>query len=297
MTPQPAASEQAAYPILSSAELASYRARIGLPPAASAKPEDLHPDLATLAALHRAHALAIPFENLSIYRGDQKVRGERPIRLDLPSLLDKLVHRKRGGYCFEQNSLFLAVLRTLGFAATAFEARVRAGASRVLARTHMVLCVEVADEPWLCDVGFGGDGLIEPVPWGDGEISHGCRTYRLIPEHFGEAARGDEPALRVLQARGLPGVDGWGDLYAIEPRPVLPVDLEMANWYTSTFPESKFVTTLTAQRITPDVRYALRGRTLTIVRGQEGAAPEVEVRELTDEAEVERVLREVMGLP
>jgi N-hydroxyarylamine O-acetyltransferase len=222
-----------------------------------------------------------------------------PIRLDLPSLMDKLVRRKRGGYCFEQNSLFGAALRAVGFEATPFEARVRLGAKSLLPRTHMVLRVEVRGESWLCDVGFGGDGLLEPVPMDGRELAHGYRTYRVVRKELeGEPAPAGSSlalAVLVLQALGMPGTEGWLDLYAVEPRPVYPIDLEVANWYTSTWPESAFVQTRTAQRITPGARFTLRGRTLSIVCGRDGAAPEVEVRELA-EHEVEAVLREVMGV-
>ncbi|HEU4951204.1 MAG TPA: arylamine N-acetyltransferase, partial [Holophagaceae bacterium] len=94
-------------------DLAAYFARIGFQGQAAA-------DLRTLTALHEAHALAVPFENLAIQLGEG-------IRLDLDSLQDKLVRRRRGGYCFEQNGLLLAVLRELGFRVEAFEARVRLG--------------------------------------------------------------------------------------------------------------------------------------------------------------------------
>jgi N-hydroxyarylamine O-acetyltransferase len=223
--------------LLSSPDLAAYFERIGFP-SPPGEPGGFHPGLESLVSLHRAHALAIPFENLAIHR------GELPIRLDLPSLVDKLIHRKRGGYCFEQNSLFLAVLRTLGFRARAYEARVRMGASGVLPRTHMVLQVEVEDGTWLADVGFGGDGLLEPVPLDGREVRHGFRTYRVALERSEEEpVEGGAGQLKTLQCLGLPSCDDWIDLYAIEPRSVQPVDMELANWFTSTHPESIFVKT------------------------------------------------------
>src|SRR5262249_12522387 len=103
---------------------------------------------AVLDAVHLAHATSVPFENLDIFLG-------RPIRIDLESVQAKLVHARRGGYCFEQNTLFAAVLEQLGFPVTCLAARVRLGASRVLPRTHMVLKVEAEGASWLADVGFG----------------------------------------------------------------------------------------------------------------------------------------------
>ncbi|HEX4845653.1 MAG TPA: arylamine N-acetyltransferase, partial [Geothrix sp.] len=112
--------------------------------------------LDTLFALHFAHATRVPFENLDIQMG-------LPIRLDLPSLQDKLVRRRRGGYCFEQNTLFLAALKVIGFDVIACEARVRLGAPDILPRTHMLLLVRMEEAFWLSDVGFGGEGLLWPV--------------------------------------------------------------------------------------------------------------------------------------
>jgi len=202
----------------------------------------------SLAALHGAHLASIPFENLDVLLG-------RPIRLDLAGLQAKLVDRRRGGYCFEQNSLFAAVLRDLGFRVTTLEARVRPpGATRTLPRTHMVLRVDLPDRAVLADVGFGGDGPLGPVNL-DGEISEqGGSAYRVI----------EEGTVKVLQ---IGGRDGWRDLYAFTLGEALPVDFEVANHYTSTWPESPFVTTLTAQLSLPDERRILRGRTLTVRRG------------------------------
>jgi arylamine N-acetyltransferase len=99
-----------------------------------------------LEAVHRAHAVAIPFENLDVRLG-------RPIRLDLASLQAKLVAGRRGGYCFEQNTLFAAALEALGFRVTRLAARVRLGAARLLPRTHMLLGVDVG----------GRDGTSRPA--------------------------------------------------------------------------------------------------------------------------------------
>ncbi|HET8715978.1 MAG TPA: arylamine N-acetyltransferase, partial [Holophagaceae bacterium] len=137
-------------------DLEAYLARIGYA-------GGLSPDLPTLTALHEAHALAVPFENLAIQMGEG-------VRIDLASLQDKLVRRRRGGYCFEQNGLFLAVLRALGFAVDPFEARVRFGTDAVLPRTHMLLRVRLPEGDFLADVGFGGQGVRRPVPL-DGTVS------------------------------------------------------------------------------------------------------------------------------
>jgi N-hydroxyarylamine O-acetyltransferase len=244
-------------------DLGAYLRRIGLAAAPAA-------DLAGLRALHFGHATSIPFENLDIQMG-------LPIRLDLASLQAKLVAHRRGGYCFEHNTLFQAALKALGFAAIACEARVRLGALVPLPRTHMLLLVTLAGDPWLCDVGFGGEGLLHPVPL-DGEAhAQFLNTYRV-------AAEGK---LRVLQSFH----DGaWEDLYAFEPEVRLPIDFILANHYTSTHPDSRFHTTLTAQLPGPEVRRILRNRAYAELRGDQA-----EGRELAPD-EVIPTLREVFGL-
>lgn len=244
-------------------DLGAYHRRIGFS-------GDARPSLETLRALHLAHATAIPFENLDIQMG-------LPIRLDLASLQDKLVRRRRGGYCFEQNTLFLAVLEAAGFQAIPCEARVRLGATGILARTHMLLIVWLEGRPWLCDVGFGGEGLLQPVAM-DGEAHVQFQnTYQVSREE----------GLCVLRSRRG---EAWEDLYAFQPEARFPIDFEMANHYTSTHPESRFLKTLTAQLPGPDVRRILRNRAYAEIRGTE-----VSGRELAP-GEVIPVLREVFGL-
>jgi N-hydroxyarylamine O-acetyltransferase len=163
---------------------------------------------------------------------------------------------RRGGYCFEQNTLFRAALERLGFRVTSLAARVRAGATVVRPRTHMLLRVDSGEGPWLADVGFGGDGLVHPLPLGAGPESWiDGAGYRLQRE--------DD--LWVL-AGNLTGE--WTDLYAFTLEPQYPVDFEMANHYTSTWPGSPFVQSLTAQRSWPGRRLILRNRDLTVREGQ-----------------------------
>lgn len=203
----------------------------------------LDPDLATLAGLQLAHVGAIPFENLDVQMGI-------PIRLDLEALQDKLVRRRRGGYCFEQNSLLAAVLRCLGFRVTLREARVRRGATAPPPRSHLALQVDLPGGAFLVDGGFGADGPLGPVPLDGTPVSHHGETSRVLAEG----------PLQVLQVQDG---GGWLDLYALEPGSPCPVDLEVANHYTSTHPDSKFVRTLTAQLRSPGARWILRNLELT----------------------------------
>src|SRR5450755_2396793 len=131
-------------------DLPAYLARLGYR-------GELRADVASLRALHEAHVTHIPFENLDILLG-------HGIRIDLASVQAKLVRGGRGGYCFEQNALFAAALELVGFRVTRLSARVRMGGPPVRPRTHMLLRVEADGVLWIADVGFGGWGLIEPIP-------------------------------------------------------------------------------------------------------------------------------------
>ena len=188
----------------------------------------VEPTLGVLDALHLAHATTIPFENIDILLG-------RPIRLDLPSLEDKLVRDRRGGYCFEHNTLFAAALEAVGFGVARLGARVRLGARKVRARTHMVLLVRADGEERLADVGFGGGSILRSLPMGPGPVvdQFGWR-FRLV----------DDDGARVVQTLRP---RGWIDLYAFTFEPQFPVDYEMANHFTSTHPSSPFTRTLTVQ--------------------------------------------------
>jgi len=205
---------------------------------------EFKPTLATLRDLHLAHATHIPFENLDILLG-------RPIRLDLESVSAKLIQARRGGYCFEQNALFAAVLEAIGFHVTRLAARVRMGATEIRPRSHMLLAVDVAGERWLADVGFGGEGLLLPVRLTAGEVErHFGWQYRVILDG----------GLHVLQSLRP---EGWFDLYSFTQEEQHAVDYEVSNHFTSTFPQSPFVNKLVAQRPGKDVRLTLVNRQLT----------------------------------
>ena len=211
--------------------LDDYLKKIGVPAQ--------QPDLETLRQLHLAHRRTFIFENLDIQTG-------RGVRLDLETLERKFLDEGRGGYCFEQNTLFDAVLREVGYETTTLLARVRRGPRDRWVRTHMLLRVVIDGEPWIADVGFGGIGLLEPIPLGEGSSSdQGGLVYALRRDGH----------LWVLTMR-----DGSGesDLYEFSEDPQTPADVEMSNHYTSTYPDSIFRKTLTIQRATPEERTILR---------------------------------------
>ena len=234
------------------------------------RPEEAN--LESLRALHLAHRTTIPFENLDIQLG-------RSIRLDLDSLQAKLVAGRRGGYCFEQNTLFFHALRALGFEVERCEARVRPpGSDRITPRTHMVLLVRLERAEFLVDVGFGVSGPLEPVAMAEGPQEQYGWTYRIVREG----------AARVLQ---LQSGEGWRDLYAFVPEPRYPIDFEVANWYTSTHPESRFVVTLTVQHSTPEARHVLHNLTYT-----RHTAPDDEESREIDRGELVGFLVERFGI-
>ncbi len=229
---------------------------------------ELRPTSAVLRALHLAHATHVPFENLDIPLG-------RPIRLDLDSLQAKMVAGRRGGYCFEQNLLFTAVLERVGFRVDKLAARVRYRANSLLPRTHMLLHVEADGRHWLADVGFGAEGLFFPLPMVIGTESRQFHwAYRLV----------EEAGYRLLQSRTR---DVWQDLYVFSLEPQHLVDYEMANWFVSTHPSSVFRRMITAQLLTPEGRHVLRDRDYQIDRGGE-----VEARVLTSDEEMLHLLAE-----
>jgi N-hydroxyarylamine O-acetyltransferase len=207
------------------------------------------PTLDVLHALTAAHTQAIPFENLDVLLG-------RPIELEVPSLFRKLVIERRGGYCFEQNGLFLHVLGELGFDAKPLSARVRLQRPRdyLPARTHVFLRVAIAGETWLTDVGVGGASLTAAIRFDPdaGEQATPHEARRLVREDgvsFHQIRYGTE----------------WNDVYEYTSEEMPFIDRTVANWYTSMHPTSHFRDRLIAARALPDGRrMALVNREFTI---------------------------------
>ena len=196
--------------------LSQYLARIGLNEA----PE---PNERGLRQVHLAQAFSIPFENFDIHLG-------RAVSLNPMDLAAKLILRRRGGYCFELNGLLHLALKSLGFAVRPLLARVLYRRPDPGARTHEVLIVTVSGREWIADVGFGGPGLREPIPLVPDQIEEQCgELYRL---------RRDSRYGMALQKKSG---DAFIDLYSFDEDEVtLDVDIEMANHFTSTWPESIF---------------------------------------------------------
>lgn len=232
-------------------------------------------DIETLEALHLAHPLTIPFENLSTILGE-------PVPIDFESIMAKLVEQGRGGYCFEHNTLFQAVVESIGFAVTPLAARVvwSADPSHVNPRTHMVLLVKLEGRDLLCDVGFGGATLTRPLELVmEREQPTPHETFRLMP-HDGEFE---------LQVHWE---DRWRPMYRFDLQPQLPVDFEALNHYVATYPGSHFRTTLMAGRALADRRIALVNNRFIILRD----GRQQEERTLNTATALREVLTDDFGL-
>lgn len=227
-------------------------------------------DEGTLTRLHEAHVGMIPFENLDLGLG-------RPIRLELDALAAKLVTGRRGGYCFEHGTLFKAALDRIGFTSHILTARVRFGApGRVSPRTHMLLKVDTPSGAVIADVGFGGEGLLHPVPLLPDLVFHvPGAAYRLRHEGHYWVLEGDIASSE------------FKDYYAFTLEPHFPIDIEMANHFMATHPASPFLATPTAQLTRPHERVVLRGRRLE--RRTPGG---LDVRTIDDEALIETLAAE-----
>jgi arylamine N-acetyltransferase len=213
----------------------------------------IEPDLGVLQDLVTAHTRTIPFENLD------PVMGVPIDDLTPKALTDKLVHRRRGGYCYEQNGLMGYVLAEIGFRVRRLAGRVTwmlPSDAPVPAQTHTVLAVTFPGSvgPYLVDVGFGGQTLTSPIRFETGSVQQTTHEpYRLEDRRDG----------LVLQAQ----VRGeWQSLYEFTTRTQPAIDLKVGSWYVSTQPSSFFVTSLMVARVTDDARINLAGRNLTIHR-------------------------------
>ena len=242
-------------------KLAAYLDRIGYS-------GPVGPDYTTLCALHRAHLLAVPYENLDIHLG-------RPLTLDEPQIVAKLVGAGRGGWCYEMNGLFAWALRQLGFEVQLLASAVDRAASGAAADgNHLVLLVQL-ERPYLADVGFG-NGFLEPLPLAPGTYRQGYRTYALT-------------------------LDGERWNYAPDPQDGPGYDFTLAPYQLADFaeqshrqqtaPHSGFVRTTVCHRLTRDAVVSLRGALLSTT-----SAAGVERRVIADANDYQATLADRFGL-
>jgi N-hydroxyarylamine O-acetyltransferase len=229
----------------------------------------LAPTAETLRRLHVAHLLAVPFENLSIHAGE-------PVVLDDESLFDKVIARVRGGFCYELNGLFAALLRELGFRVEMLSAAVaRRGGGFGPEFDHMALLVTLGERR-LADVGFG-DSFVEPLLVDErAEQTQGARAFRIDEEGGGRL---------VLLRRDAEGA--WEPQYRFGLEPHAYADYAEMCRFHQTSPESHFTRGRVCSRLTPEGRVTLSGSRLITTRGGERVE-----RELADEAECDAALLE-----
>jgi len=181
------------------------------------------PDFETLSAIQFGQTTNVPFENFEILRG-------LPVNIDHASLEDKIVARRRGGYCFEQNSLLLGVLQQIGFQARPHAARVRIGNERSFLppRTHLFVQVDLEGQTWIIDSGVGSMSLTSPIRF---ELDTAQETLheprRIVKE--------DGAYFHQILMSGQ-----WEDVYEFGGEEMPLIDREVANWWTSTCWAAKF---------------------------------------------------------
>ncbi|MCC7259216.1 MAG: arylamine N-acetyltransferase [Gammaproteobacteria bacterium] len=227
-------------PEIETFDLDAYCARIGYLGERS-------PTLATLREIQWRHISSIPFENLACLAGE-------PVPLDLAALQAKMIRSPRGGYCFEHNILFAAALQRLGFAVTGLAARVlwKAPPDRSGPRTHMLLRVDLVEGTYIADTGFGGVSMPGPLELVTGRIqATPIERYRLTAQrdlfHLDVELRGE-----------------WQPVYSFDLQPQQYVDYEVANWFVSTHPTSRFTQVLLVARPAGQRRQSLFERDLSL---------------------------------
>ena len=227
-------------------DLARYAERIGFS-------GEYRVDFATLSAIQYGQTTNIPFENLEILRG-------LPVNIDLASLEEKLVNRKRGGYCFEQNSLLLGVLLQIGFSARPHAGRVRIDRPRneLPPRTHLFVMVDLDDKTWIVDSGVGSMSLSSPILFELDTVQETLHEPRRVTQengvYFHETLVGDE----------------WRDTYEFTGEQMPMIDREVSNWWTSTSPNAKFSQNMMTSLARPNgERFGLLNGTFIHRRGTE----------------------------
>ena len=217
-----------------------------------------------LCQLMRAHVQSIPFENLDVQAG-------KIVSLVPEDIVNKIVYGKRGGYCYEVNSLFAMALTALGFEYDLIGARPMFYPQR-RPKSHMVLMVKIAAERWLCDTGFGSFGLRAPIELNQlGQIiKQDNETFMLDKNERGEF---------VLKAL----VKGeWANQFGFDLQPMEMIDFMPVNYYNSTHPDAVFVQRYLIMLQRPYGRTLLSGNQLKQLRGDQEEITEIAPEQLDD---------------
>jgi N-hydroxyarylamine O-acetyltransferase len=244
---------------------ASYLARIGYS-------GPIVPSAETLRTLHRAHLLAVPFENLDIALG-------RKIVVDENAILRKVVELRRGGFCYELNCAFGALLRTLGFQVTLLSARVaRSNGGEGPEFDHLTLKIDL-EEPWLADVGFG-DSFLEPLRLEAAtEQADPAGIFRLV----------DDGSRWYLQKLGVDG--DWKAQYSFSLQPRRFEEFAGMCHFHQTSPDSSFTRNSICSQATPDGRITVSDMRLIITRN--GSRDETTI---ASEEQRQKILEERFGI-
>ena len=246
-------------------DVAAYLERIGYS-------GDISPSSETLRQLHRAHLFSIPFENLDISLG-------RPILVEEDSILRKIVEQRRGGFCYELNGAFAALLRAAGFQVTLLSARVaRANGGEGPEFDHLTLRVYL-ETPWLADVGFG-DSYVDPLRLEGGtEQTDPAGTFRLFED-------GNRWHMQKKESDG-----NWRAQYSFSLQPRVLKEFGGMCHFHQTSPKSSFTQSRICSRATPEGRITLSEMKLIVTRGGER-----EERILSSETERIHALQEHFGV-
>lgn len=264
---------------MNSAQVDAYLRRLGVEHPA-------WPTVDVLRELHLRHLRTVPFENLSIHLGEEIVLEEK-------RLLDKVVGARRGGFCYELNGAFGALLAALGYDVALLAGRVYGDGERLgIPYDHLALRVRTVDGgDWLADVGFGAHSHL-PLVFGErGEQEDPGGTFRIVE------ARPDAAGVRgghdTAEAADLDVIRDGRPQYRLELRPRVLGDFVAGVWWHSTSPVSHFTRSLVCSRVTEDGgRITLSGRRLTVT-GADGTREE---RELGTDEEVLGVYRQRFGI-
>ncbi|MFE2281882.1 arylamine N-acetyltransferase [Streptomyces sp. NPDC059454] len=216
------------------------------------------PTVDALRELHLRHLRTVPFENLSIHLGEEIV-------LDEKRLLDKVVEARRGGFCYELNGAFGALLSALGYDVQLLAARVYGDGGRLgIPYDHLALRVRTVDGgDWLADVGFGAHSHL-PLAFGErGEQEDPGGTFRIA--EAGADAAGVRGGHDRVEAADLDVSRNGRPVYRLEVRPRVLTDFTVGAWWHSTSPASHFTRSPVCSRITDDGgRITLSGRRFTV---------------------------------
>ncbi|HYC46887.1 MAG TPA: arylamine N-acetyltransferase [Burkholderiales bacterium] len=203
-------------------------------------------DLETLRELHLLHLQHIPYENVDVF-------CQQGVKLDPEALTQKMLLRRRGGYCFEQNGLFLMALTEIGFKCRPNLARVHRNRPQPGGRTHHINLVALDGRTWVCDVGFGGSAFRHPVPLEAGvEIEQMGERFRLHEDR--------EHGFYLLKQIG----SEWQPQYTFKIDTALPIDMAMANFYTSKSADHVFLNAIVGTRMTERGRVTLSDHTFKV---------------------------------